>query len=50
MLITKILIVRIACYRDSNRPAKPAYEEGKEKPDYVNVRFLGGVTKKLVIS
>jgi len=44
----KDLIVRIACYRDSNRPAKPAYEEGKEKPDYVNVRFLGGVTKNLL--
>jgi hypothetical protein len=43
----KDLIVRVACYRDSNRPAKPAYEEGKEKPDYVNIRFDNGVTKNL---
>ena len=44
----KDLIVRVACYRDRNRPAKPAYEEGKEKPDYVNVRFVDGVTKNLL--
>jgi hypothetical protein len=46
----KDLIVRIACYRDRNRPAKPTYAEGKDKPDYVNVRFVYGVTKNLSFS
>lgn len=38
---------RIACYRDTDRPAKVEAETNREAPDYVTIRVIGGASKMI---
>lgn len=40
----KDIFFRVASYRDANTPVKPNVKSGREEPDYINVRVIGGAT------